>query len=165
MPQLEQTEFFISQLFWLVLTFSFLLIFLWRISLPRISSVLEKRESKIDNDIAAAKQLQAEAEEIQKQIDQQLREARSETSELIKTASSNFQSHATKELQLLDSNLSNSIEESAIKIEKDIEISLKQIHDQTCLITKLTLSKISSMPVNDNEIKYAVDQLQPKVIN
>ena len=73
MPQLEQTEFFISQLFWLVLTFTFLLIFLWRISLPRISSVLEKRESKIDNDITSAKQLQAEAEEIQKQIDQQLR--------------------------------------------------------------------------------------------
>ena len=165
MPQLEQTEFFISQLFWLVLTFTFLLIFLWRISLPRISSVLEKRESKIDNDIASAKQLQAEAEEIQKQIDQQLQEARSETSELIKTASSNFQSHATKELHLLDGNLSNSIEESAIKIEKNIEDSLKQIHDQTCLITKLTLSKISSVPMNDSEIKDTVDQLQPKVMN
>ena len=165
MPQLEQTEFFISQLFWLVLTFTFLLIFLWRISLPRISSVLEKRESKIDYDIASAKQLQAEAEEIQKQIDQQLQEARSETSELIKTASSNFQNHATKELHQLDNNLSNSIEESAIKIERDIEDSLKQIHDQTCLIAKLTLSKISSVPVNDNEIKDTVDQLQPKVIN
>ena len=165
MPQLEQTEFFISQLFWLVLTFTFLLIFLWRISLPRISSVLEKRESKIDNDIASAKQLQAEAEEIQKQIDQQLRKARSETSELIKIASSDFRSHATKELHLLDGNLSNSIEESAIKIERDIEDSLKQIHDQTCLIAKLTLSKISSVPVNDNEIKDTVDQLQPKVIN
>ena len=165
MPQLEQTEFFISQLFWLVLTFSFLLIFLWRISLPRISSVLEKRESKIDNDISSAKQLQVEAEKIQKQIDQQLREAESEISELIKTASSNFQSRATKELHLLDNNLSNSIEASAIKIERNIEDSLKQIHDQTCLIAKLTLSKISSVPVNDNEIKDTVDQLQPKVIN
>ena len=68
MPQLEQTEFFISQLFWLVLTFTFLLIFLWRISLPRISSVLEKRESKIDNDIASAKQLQAEAEKYKNKL-------------------------------------------------------------------------------------------------
>ena len=66
MPQLEQTEFFVSQLFWLVVTFTFLFIFLWRISLPRISSVLEKRESKIDDDITSAKKLQAEAEEIQK---------------------------------------------------------------------------------------------------
>ncbi len=46
MPQLNP-EFFVSQLFWLVVTFSFLLVFLWRISLPRIGSVLEKREKKI----------------------------------------------------------------------------------------------------------------------
>ena len=165
MPQLEQTEFFISQLFWLVVTFTFLFIFLWRISLPRISSVLEKRESKIDDDITSAKQLQAEAEEIQKQIDQQLRNARLETSELIKTASSNFQNNATKELHQLDNNLSITIEESATTIKKNIKDSLKQIHDQTYLIAKLTLSKISNVPVNDNEIKDTVDQLQPKVIN
>ena len=46
MPQLNP-EFFISQLFWLVVSFSFLLFFLWRFSLPRISSVLDKREKKI----------------------------------------------------------------------------------------------------------------------
>ena len=165
MPQLEQTEFFISQLFWLVLTFTFLLIFLWRISLPRISSVLEKRESKINNDISSAKKLQAEAEKIQEQIDLRLREARLEASELIKTASTNFQNHATKELLQLDNNLSSTIEKSATTIEKNIKDSLKQIHDQTYLIAKLTLSKISNVAVSDNEIKDAVDQLQPKVIN
>ena len=73
MPQLNP-EFFFSQLFWLVITFSFLLFFLWRVSLPRISSVLEKRENKINNDIETAKQLQAEAEEIQDQINQKLRD-------------------------------------------------------------------------------------------
>jgi len=165
MPQLEQTEFFISQLFWLVLTFTFLLIFLWRISLPRISSVLEKRESKIDDDIASAKQLQAEAERIQKQIDQQLLEARLETSKLIKTASSNFQNHATKELHQLDNKLNITIDESSTTIEKSIKDSLTQIHEQTYLIAKLILSKISSVPMNDNEIKEAVDQLQPKVMD
>ena len=45
MPQLNP-EFYISQLFWLVVCFTFLFIFLWRISLPRISSVLEKRTNK-----------------------------------------------------------------------------------------------------------------------
>ena len=68
MPQLNP-EFYISQLFWLVLTFTFLFIFLWRISLPRISTVLEKRANKINDDIKIAKQYQAEAEEIQNKID------------------------------------------------------------------------------------------------
>ena len=78
MPQLEQTEFFISQIFWLTLTFSFLFIFLWRISLPKISAVLEKRANKIGEDIKTAKQYQTEAEETQTEIDNQLREEKLE---------------------------------------------------------------------------------------
>ena len=54
MPQLNP-EFYISQLFWLVISFTFLFIFLWRISLPRISTVLEKRSNKINEDIEIAK--------------------------------------------------------------------------------------------------------------
>ena len=46
MPQLDP-EFFVSQLFWLVVTFSFLFLFLWKVSLPRIGFILEKRENKI----------------------------------------------------------------------------------------------------------------------
>ena len=164
MPQLNP-EFYISQLFWLVLTFSFLLIFIWRISLPRINSVLEKRENKINDDITLAKQLQGEAEEIQIKIDKQLRETHSETSLLIKAASSDFQDQTTKELQRLDKDLNIKIEGSAIKIEKNIEDSLIQIHDQIYSIAKIALSKISSVPVSDNEIKEAVDQIRLKVKN
>ena len=50
MPQLNP-EFFVSQLFWLAVFFSFLLIFLWRISLPRIANVLEKRHNKINENL------------------------------------------------------------------------------------------------------------------
>ena len=71
MPQLNP-EFFLSQIFWFAITFCFLLIFLWRISLPRISSVLEKRENKINDEIQKAKKFQTEAKEIQTKIDQQL---------------------------------------------------------------------------------------------
>ena len=72
MPQLNP-EFFVSQLFWLVVTFSFLLVFLWRVSLPRIGNILEKRERKINEDLTAAKELQSEAENIQAKIEQQLK--------------------------------------------------------------------------------------------
>ena len=86
MPQLNP-EFFVSQLFWLAVTFVFLLIFLWRISLPRISNVLEKRERKINEDLTEAKELQVEAEKIQDKIENQLKQARSDASEMIKKSS------------------------------------------------------------------------------
>ena len=90
MPQLNP-EFFVSQLFWLVVTFSFLLVFLWRISLPRIGNVLEKRERKINEDLTTAKELQAEAEKIQDMIENQLKKARADSSEMIKSSSTILQ--------------------------------------------------------------------------
>ena len=104
MPQLNP-EFFVSQLFWLVVTFSFLFIFLWRISLPRIGNVLEKRERKISEDLTAAKELQIEAEKIQETIENQLKQARADSSDMIKSSSLSFQEKALAELNKLDDEL------------------------------------------------------------
>ena len=101
MPQLNP-EFFVTQLFWLVVTFSFLLVFLWRISLPRIGNVLEKRERKISEDLSAAKELQAEAAKIQETIENQLKQARSDASEIIKSSSISLQNKTQVELDKLD---------------------------------------------------------------
>ena len=97
MPQLNP-EFFVSQLFWLVVTFSFLFVFLWRVSLPRIGNVLEKRERKISEDLTAAKELQAEASQIQEEIEKQLKQARTDASEIIKSSSIALQDKAQTEL-------------------------------------------------------------------
>ena len=155
MPQLDP-EFFVSQLFWLVVTFSFLLLFLWRVSLPRIGSVLEKRENKINNNIATAKQLQIEAEKIQDQIEQKLRDSKERNFGLIKNSIVNLKNKASEELLKLDNELNKKIEKSATIIENNKKESLKQIHEQIHEITKLTLSKLSSVQINDQEIKESV---------
>ena len=162
MPQLDP-EFFVSQLFWLVVTFSFLLLFLWRVSLPRIGSVLEKRENKINNDIETAKQLQIEAEKIQDQIEQKLHDSKEQNFSLIKNSALNLQNKASEELSKLDNDLNKKIEESAKVIENNKKESLKQIHEQIHEITKLTLSKLSSVQINDQEIKESVANTQSGV--
>ena len=124
MPQLNP-EFFVSQLFWLVVTFSFLLVFLWRISLPRIGSVLDKREIKINEDLATAKKLQAEAENIQEEINSQLVEARSQATDILKNSSNSIQKKAEEELENLDKELDLKINDSAKTIEKNKKESLK----------------------------------------
>ena len=155
MPQLNP-EFFISQLFWLVVTFSFLLIFLWRISLPRIGSVLDKRERKISEDLATAKKLQAEAEKIQGQIDSQLIQARSQATDILKQTSNSLQNKAEEELENLDKELDLKINDSAKTIEKNKKESLENIENQINDITKLTLSKIIKLNISDEEIEKAV---------
>ena len=159
MPQLNP-EFFVSQLFWLVVTFSFLLVFLWRVSLPRIGNILLKRERKINEDLTTAKELQSEAENIQDKIEKQLREARSNASELIKSSSASFQDKAQNQISKLEKELDEKINDSSNKIENSKNESLAQIQSQINEITKLTLSKVISFEVTDDEIKNAVQNLE-----
>jgi F-type H+-transporting ATPase subunit b len=164
MPQLNP-EFFASQLFWLVITFVFLFIFLWRISLPRINIVQTKRENKIKEDIKKAKQLQAEAEDIQEQINKQLDQAKSDSAELIKSAFIKLQDESSKKLEELDKNLSTKIDATYEEIEKNKSESMSQIYEQINDITKLMISKISNVQVNEGEIKMAVEKIRQKVIH
>ena len=164
MPQLNP-EFFASQLFWLVITFVFLFIFLWRISLPRINSVQTKRENKIKEDIKKAKQLQAEAEDIQEQINKQLDQAKSDSAELIKSAFVKLQDESSKKLEELDKSLSTKIDATYEAIEKNKNESMNQIYEQINDITKLMISKISNIQVNEGEIKMAVEKIRQKVMH
>ena len=155
MPQLNP-EFFVSQLFWLIVTFSFLLVFLWRISLPRIGNVLEKRERKISEDLTSAKELQVEAEKIQDTIENQLKQARADASDMIKSSSLSLQDKTQVELTKLDKELDAKIEQSAETIEKNKNESVSQIQSQINEITKLTLSKVVSFDISNDEIKSAI---------
>ena len=146
MPQLNP-EFFVSQLFWLVVTFSFLLVFLWRISLPRISNILEKRERKINEDLTAAKELQSEAENIQDKIEQQLKQARSDASELIKSSSASFQDKAQNEITKLEKELDEKITDSSNKIEKSKNESLNQRSKSCVFITQQSSLKAQSVAI------------------
>ncbi len=82
MPQLEQVNLFISQIFWLALVFAFIYIFLSRFFMPRISKVVGERETQVKNDIMRADELLAQHKVIKSEIEKILAEARAEGAEL-----------------------------------------------------------------------------------
>lgn len=57
-----KTETFPSQIFWLVITFAFLFVVLWRVAGPRIQGVLTSRRGQIEGDIATAQRYRVDAE-------------------------------------------------------------------------------------------------------
>jgi F-type H+-transporting ATPase subunit b len=61
-PPFDTTT-FPSQIFWLVVTFAFLFVVLWRVAGPRINGVITSRRGAINGDIAAAQKARADSEE------------------------------------------------------------------------------------------------------
>jgi len=63
MPQLDPSL-FATQLFWLFVTFLALFLIAWKVALPRITEVLDARQTRIDGDLEKARALKDEAEEV-----------------------------------------------------------------------------------------------------
>ena len=155
MPQLDP-EFFISQLFWLFIFFSFLLIFLWRVSLPRIANVLEKRQSKIDDDLSSAKELQEKAKDIEIKINQRINDAKIENDRQLKLTISSLEENVSSKLTLLDKELDEKISKSEIEILKNKNDQLSNINNEILNITKATVSKITKLNLSDSDIDKAI---------
>ena len=156
MPQLNP-EFFISQLFWLAVFFSFLLIFLWRVSLPRIATVLEKRQNKINEDLLTAKELQVNAQKIEKKINEQINKAKLETDIKIKKTLSILQDETSSKLLTIDSELEAKILIAEKEIEKNRDNQMKSINDEITNITKFAVSKIADLEISESVVNNAIE--------
>jgi F-type H+-transporting ATPase subunit b len=156
MPQLNP-EFFVSQLFWLAVFFTFLLIFLWRVSLPRIATVLEKRQNKIDENLSSAKELQEQAMEIEKKINDQINKAKLETDEKIKETINALQENVSTQLSSLDKDLEKKISDAEKEILKSKDDQMKNISNEIVNITKLTVGKITDIELSDNELNKVIE--------
>ena len=156
MPQLNP-EFFVSQLFWLAVFFTFLLVFLWRVSLPRIATVLEKRQNKIDENLSSAKELQEQAMEIEKKINNQINKAKLETDEKIKETINALQEDVSSQLSSLDKDLEKKVSDAEKEILKSKDNQMKNINNEIVNITKLTVGKITDVELSDSEINKVIE--------
>jgi F-type H+-transporting ATPase subunit b len=77
-----KTETYPSQLFWLVVTFAFLFVVLWRVAGPRINAAITSRRGAINGAIAEASKARADAEAAQGQYEAALTAARARANAL-----------------------------------------------------------------------------------
>ena len=82
MPQLDP-EFWLSQIFWLILTFGFLFIVLSKFILPKISENLENRKSRILENIEIADKQRKDSEDKLREFDKIINESKSEAKNIL----------------------------------------------------------------------------------
>jgi len=88
MPQLEQTEFFLSQLFWLVVLFVILFLVLTYFTLPKIRAFLNKRDVFINEHLSKQDELIKKAEGLIQEYEMKIIKAKEEANSIINNAKS-----------------------------------------------------------------------------
>ena len=161
MPQLNP-EFWISQIFWLTITFGILYFVLSKLILPKISSNLEIRRSEILENIEAAEKQRKESEKKIEEYEKILQESKNEAKQYFNEAREKIANDINKKKELLDKEL----EEEIKKVEKEIKEFKDKSPDKINKIAIETSSdlirRVIGVEVNNSNITAIVDDISKK---
>ena len=161
MPQLNP-EFWISQIFWLTLTFGILYIILSKLILPKISANLELRKSQIQENIEAAEKQRESSEAKIKEYDEIILKSKLEAKNIFREAREKVIKDINSKQNVLDKQIDEEIQkaEKEIQILKDnAPIKINKIAIET---SSELLKKLIGAEVNNSSISAIVDDLSKK---
>ena len=161
MPQLDP-EFWISQIFWLTITFGILYLVLSKFILPKISSNLELRKSKIQENIEAAEK-QRESSEIKlKEYDEIILKSKIEAKNIFKNAREKIIKDINSKKEILDKQIDDEIRNAEREIEALRKVAAEKINKIAIETSSDLLKKLIGTEINNSSISAIVDDLSKK---
>ena len=161
MPQLNP-EFWVSQIFWLIITFGILYIVLSKFILPKISSNLELRKSQIQENIETAEKQREISEVKLKEYDEIILKSKLDAKNIFKNAREKIIKDINLKKETLDKQIDDEIsnaEEEIKKLKKDATDKINKIAIET---SSDLLKKLIGTEINNSSISAIVDDLSKK---
>ena len=161
MPQLNP-EFWISQIFWLTLTFGILYVVLSKLILPKISANLELRKSQIQENIEAAEKQRGNSESKLKEYDEIVSKSKLMAKNIFKEAREKVQRDINSKKETLDKQIDEEIkkaEQEIIVLKKNAPAKINKIAIET---SSELIKKLIGADVNNSSISAIVDDLSKK---
>ena len=161
MPQLNP-EFWVSQIFWLVIIFSVLYLIISKIFLPKITYSIENRKSKLVNDLDEAQKLKEKAERKLNEYNKIIEKSKSEAKKIFddnrRALDKNIESKKQKFVE--------EIEKEFLAAEKEIKELKKSSLQSVCNIASDAsaeiIKKIVNVEVNNSNVSAIVSDIAKK---
>ena len=161
MPQLNP-EFWISQIFWLTLTFGTLYLVLSKIVLPKISDNLESRKSQILENIEAAEKQRENSEEKLKEYEEIVSKSKIEAKNIFNQAREKVLKDISAKKEVLDKQIDDEIG----KAEQEIKVlqsgAAEKINKIAIETSSELIQKLIGAEVNNSSISAIVDDLSKR---
>jgi F-type H+-transporting ATPase subunit b len=150
MPQINQLpDIFFSQLFWLLIVFGIIYFWIGRGMVPKIQSVVEDRDKKIADDLAAAQRAREQAEASEEAYRERIDASRSEALKLAQEAKQQAALDTEKKLKAVDQKIGKKIADAEAKIRDAAEAARRELEPVAAeaasdLVSKLTGQKVAA---------------------
>ena len=161
MPQLNP-EFWVSQIFWLILTFGTLLVVLSKLILPKISANLETRKSQILENIEAADKQRKDSELKIKEFEELISKSKTEAKNILSQAREKVQKDINLKRDALDKQLDEEIKKAEDEITALRNSAPEKINKIAIETSTELVKKLIGADVNASSISAIVDDLSKR---
>ena len=158
MPQLDPST-FATQLVWLIITFVILYLILWKSALPRIASILQDRQERIDDDLEKAEKLQKEAEIALEDYQRMVSDGRRKAQEIVREASQKMAIETTQRQNTLTEKLAKNANKAETRIQNAKNEALKNIESVVSDIAQATAHRLTGLQISKTESDFAVTKI------
>ena len=161
MPQLNP-EFWISQIFWLTITFGILYVVLSKLILPKISANLEIRKSQILENIEAAEKQRKESELKIEEYEKIVQNSKNEAKNYFYQAKEKVLKDINLKKEFLDKELNKEIQKAETEIQEFKNKAPEKINKIAVETSADLLKQLIGAGVNSSSISAIVDNLSRK---
>lgn len=158
LPQFD-TSTYASQIFWLTVSFTLLYLLMSRMSLPRITEVMEMRQTQKDNNLNRAGQMHEEAEKIEATYQETLQKAREDAQERMTQAENKASARFSEENARFLEHTRNRLASAEQNIAKAKAEALHSLADISAEIAAEITQKIAGATVSKADAKKVVTEI------
>lgn len=163
MPQLNP-EYWVSQIFWLIVTFGSLYIILSQLILPKISKNLETRKAQVLNNIEQAEKFKKESEKKIKEYEEILSNARKQSKVIINEA----KNKVNQDIILKNNELNKEIDKEIETTEEEIKLlkknSINNINKIAIETSSNIIQNLINVEINRSNVSAIVEDISKKRI-
>ena len=161
MPQLNP-EFWISQIFWLTLTFGILYVVLSKLILPKISANLELRKSQIQENIEAAEKNRVSSEGKLQEYENIIQKSKLDGKNIFKDERDRVLKDINAKKEILDKQIDDEIKKAEQEIETLKKSTPEKINKIAIETSSELVKKLIGAEVNNSSISAIVDDLSKR---
>ena len=163
MPQLNP-DYWVSQIFWVILIFGILYVILWRTILPKINENLENRKSQILTDLDDAQKFEDQSKEKLSDYNKILNQAKQEAKKIL----DGTRTKVNRDIENKKNQFNLEIKKEIEKAEKEIKtLKLSSIEDINKIAIETSseiVRKIVGTEVNASSVSAIVEDISKKEI-
>jgi len=163
MPQLNP-EYWVSQIFWVILIFGTLYVILWRTILPKINENLENRKSQILTDLDDAQKFEDQSKEKLSEYNKILNQAKQEAKKILDGTRKKVNQDIKNKKNQFNLEIVKEIKNAEKEIKTMKLSSIKDINTIAIETSSEIVRKIVGTEVNASSVSAIVEDISKKEI-